>query len=69
MTTIIEAAEIINNEFKYCYAHTNGASIQVTVRAKKSDVVYIQNGKVSYKGKCGSVAVLIAERLGLETDF
>jgi hypothetical protein len=68
-TTIIEAAEIINNEFAGCFAFVEGRTIEVTVRGKKSDKVYICNGEVSYKGNCASVAGQIAERFDLVKNF
>lgn len=69
MTTIIEASEIINNEFAGCFAFVEGKTIEVTVRGKKSDKVYISNGEVSYKGNCATVAWQIAERLNLVKNF
>lgn len=68
-TTVKEAAEIINNEFTYCFAYVEGATIEVTVRGKKTDKVYIRNGAVSFKGRCETTAGEIADLLGLERNF
>lgn len=65
MTTINEAAEIINKEFAGCFAFIEGKNIEVTVRGKKSDKVYVLDGKVSYKGNCAVTAGAIAERFNL----
>ncbi|MEL7586638.1 MAG: hypothetical protein AAGU19_07975 [Prolixibacteraceae bacterium] len=69
MTTIIECAEIINKEFAGCFAFVEGRDIEVTVRGKKSDKVYISNGEVRYKGNCATVAGQIAERFNLVKNF
>jgi hypothetical protein len=69
MTTIIEAAEIIDKEFAGCFAYVEGKTIEVTVRGKKSDKVYISNGEVRYKGNCITVAGMIAERFNLIKKF
>jgi len=69
MKTLTEASEIINNEFSGCFAFVDSESIEVTVRGKKSDKVYISNGEVSYKGNCANVAGQIAERLNLVKNF
>ena len=69
MTTIIECSEIINKEFSACFAYVEGRTIEVTVRGKKSDKVYISNGEVSYKGNCATVAGQIAERFNLIKNF
>jgi hypothetical protein len=69
MNTIIEAAEIINKEFAGCFAFVEGKKIEVTVRGKKSDKVYIYNGEVSFRGNCASVAGQIAEKFNLIKNF
>jgi hypothetical protein len=69
MTTIIEASEIINKEFTGCFAFVEGKNIEVTVRGKKSDKVYISDGKVSYKGNCVVTAGAIAERFNLVKNW
>jgi len=69
MKTIIEASEIINNEFAGCFAFVEGKTIEVTVRGKKSDKVYISNGEVSYKGNCATTAGQIADRFNLVKNF
>lgn len=67
--TVQEASEIINKEFAACFAFVEERSIEVTVRGKKSDKVYISNGEVSFKGNCESVAIQIATRLNLVKNF
>lgn len=69
MITIIEASEIINKEFAGCFAFVDGKTIEVTVRGKKSDKVYISNGEISYKGNCAIIAGKIAERFNLFKKF
>jgi hypothetical protein len=69
MTTVIETSEIINKEFAGCFAYVEGRNIEVTVRGKKADKVYISNGEVSHKGNCASVAGQIAERFNLIKNF
>ena len=69
MTTLTDAAEIINAELSGCFAFVEGSTIEITVRGKKSDKVYIHNGEVSYKGNCASVAGKIAERFNLIKNF
>jgi len=64
-----EVAEIINTEIAGCFAYVDGASIEITVRGKKADKVYISNGEVRYKGNCASVAGEIAEKFELLKNF
>ena len=68
-TTIAETVEIINKEFKGCFAIEEGRTIEVIVRAKKADIVYIRNGEVSYKGNCNTIASQIAGRFDLVKNF
>lgn len=71
MTTIIEAAEIINKEFAGCGAFVEGKRIEVSYRAKKNEEIIIENGSISYKGgwQIAQVAGQIAERLNLVKNF
>jgi len=69
MNTILEATEIINKEFTGCFAYQEGKTIEVTVRGKKSDKVYISNGEVRCKGNTASIAGQIADRLELVKKF
>jgi len=64
-----EIIEIINSEIAGCFASEEDGIIEVTVRGKKSDKVYIEDGEVSYKGNCVSVAGQIADRFNLVRNF
>ncbi len=71
MTTMIEAAEIINAEFTGCYARVEGRRIEITYRGKKSDRIFIENGEVEKAGgfQVAQVANAIAERFDLIKNF
>ena len=69
MTTLTDAAEIINTELQGCFAFIEGSTIEVTVRGKKSDKIYIRNGEVSYKGNCASIAGKVADMFNLIKNF
>jgi len=71
MTTIIEAAEIINKEFAGCYATVEGKRITVIYRGKKTDKVFIENGEVTKSGgwQVTEIAGKIAERFDLVKNF
>lgn len=67
MTTLIEAAEIINKEFAGCYASVEGKKLTIVYRGKKSDKIFIENGEVSKIGgwQVAEVAGKIADRFEL----
>ena len=71
MTTIIEAAEIINKEFAGCNAYVDDKKIEVSYRGKKNEEIIIENGSISYKGtwQIAQVAGQIADRLNLVKNF
>ena len=71
MTTLIEAAEIINKEFAGCYAGVEGKKVTVVYRGKKSDKIFIENGEVTKMGgwQVAGVAGQIAERFNLIKNF
>ena len=71
MTTLIEAAEIINKEFAGCSASVEGKKITVIYRGKKSDKVFIEDGEVTKIGgwQVAGVAGRIAERFNLIKNF
>jgi hypothetical protein len=67
LTTITNAAEIINNEFSGCYATVTGKRITVIYRGKKSDKIIIENGEVTKTGgfQVAGVAGQIADKFNL----
>ena len=71
MTTLIEAAEIINKEFAGCSASVEGKKITVIYRGKKRDKVFIEDGEVTKMGgwQIAKIAGQIAERFNLIKNF
>ena len=49
--TMAEAIEVINKEIAVCYSFMSGNKIELTVRGKKTDKVFVRNGEVSFIGK------------------
>lgn len=68
MKTIIEVAEIINNEFAGCFAFVEGRTIEVTYRGKKNQKIIIEDATVISTGgfQTAQVAAQIATRFNLE---
>ena len=68
MKTIEEMAQMINDNVAQCAAFVEGDAIEVVVRAKKSDKVFIEDGIVTFTGKTSSKAYEIATLLDLEVE-
>ena len=68
MKTIEEMAQVINANVAQCNAFVDGDVIEVVIRAKKSDKVFIEDGIITFIGKGLSKANEIAELLGLEVE-